>query len=111
MFGGSKQFKLPKQIGKETHFTWGPVVAVHTIGPYDIVEFRPQIFDEKGFGTKEYEKEKTQFSIFVDGKSTSSSCHSLDAAIIAAIAYRRLGCGNHATPFVCRMLEIKDNND
>ena len=92
------KFKLPEPIGDETEFTWGPVVAVHRIGPYAIVEYRPGIY-ENSRHTGAYEPERTRFHPYTrndDGKwkDTSQSTHTLDVALLVCMAVRKHGWAN-----------------
>ena len=75
--------RLPEPLNGDTHFTWGPVVELHKLPRFNavIVEYKPQIFDENGHGTKQYSDEH---SFHLNG--TSSSFNSLESAIVFAIA-------------------------
>lgn len=84
------KFRLPKSIGEHTHFTWGPVVAVHRIGPYAIVEYRRQIF-EGSTSTGKYSDTETMFHPYVDGKDTNVGTYSLEMALLHAIASKQFG--------------------
>lgn len=84
-------FRLPKTVGGENRFHWGPVVKVHEIGPYQIVEYHPRIYTASGYGTSEYEKVRTQFHSYVDGKELGVASHTLDQALIECIAAKRFG--------------------
>ena len=105
----SCDFPLPQPIGEHRTFTWGPVVAVHRIGRYDIVEYRPQIF-EGSSGTGRYEASRSQFHPYVDGEDTNCGLDTLEQALVFAIATGRWGWaeafnerfGRHA----CRLLGI-----
>lgn len=74
-------------------FTWGRVLQIHEVGPYAIVEYD----DEAHPGS-------LHFHIYVDGRDTSHSAPSLDAALAAAIAYRREGANSRAAMYFMRML-------
>ena len=76
-----------KVQGNKKEFVWGPVVKVHEIGEYSIVEYRPQIFKDS-CGTGKYEEEKTNFHPYINGKDTNRSFESLDDAIIGTICYK-----------------------
>ena len=116
------KFPLPEPIGDETKFTWGPVVAVHRIGPYAIVEYHPGIYGDTGGHTGEYENERTQFHPYTrndDGKwnDTSQSTNTLDVALLVCIAVRKLGwadAGNgRFVTHAARLLHLDEdeNND
>ncbi len=74
----------------DREFVWGPVVKVHDIGEYSIVEFHPQLF-KNCCGTGEYEKERTEFHPYINGKDTCRGFNSLDEALIGTICYKNLG--------------------
>lgn len=77
-------------------FTWGSIVRLYTVGPYDIVEYHPWKRSLRGtVFTGEGDADKTEFHVYVDGKSTSHGFGTLDAALAGAIAYRIEG-PNHA---------------
>jgi len=113
-----RKFRLPKPIGKETEFTWGPVVKVHSIEALgiDVVEYHPGIHDkEKGSHTGKYETERTQFHPYVYGRDSSHSYESLTNAILFAFAMRRhgwagAGNGGHAH-FAAKCLDLSDGEN
>ena len=73
--------------GQEREFVWGPVVAVHEIGEYSIVESHPQIF-ENCCGTGQYDHSKVDFHPYINGKDIGRGFASLDYAIMGAIFYK-----------------------
>ena len=73
--------------GQEREFGWGPVVVVHEIGEYSIVESHPQIM-ERCIGTGKYEPEKVSFHPYINGTDISRSFATLDYAIMGAIFYK-----------------------
>ena len=66
-------------------YTWGPILRVHHIGRYAIVEYTPN----EALGT-------CQFHPFIDGSDTNRGYDTLEAAIVGAIAYRFDGVNSHA---------------
>lgn len=78
------KFRLPEAIGNTTHFTWGPVVAIHRVPALDIniVEYHPGTYDDEGHSTRGYEKEKVEFHLH----DTCYSFNTLSQAIIHGIA-------------------------
>ena len=87
-------------LGK-TEFVWGPVVKVHEVGEYQIIEYRGQIF-KNGSGTGKYEPEKTTFH--VHGKGVSY--RTLDEALIGAICLKHDGCNTRADGYIFDMLRM-----
>ena len=69
-------------------FTWGTLVKIHDIGRYSFVEYKAYEFIESQ-STGKFE-EQSSFSVYVDGEATSSSCKSLEHALLYAIAYGKL---------------------
>lgn len=63
-------------------FVWGRIIEVHSIGPYEIVEFRPGPI--KGPALDENLRE---FHVFIAGKDASVAAPTLDLALLLAIAY------------------------
>jgi hypothetical protein len=84
-------------------FTWGPIMETLQIGPYTILEHLedtsryndPAAWERHG---------RMLYHVYVDGKDTSFSALSLDAALAGAIAYRREGSNSHAGDYFMRMV-------
>ena len=83
------------------NFSWGPIVEIHTIGDYQIVEYNPEIF-ENCCGTGKYSDE-TQFHVYVNYDSAGVSYSSLDKAIIGAICVKYDGT-HDADEYIFRMI-------
>lgn len=84
-------------------FPWGPIDQVHEVGPYQIVEYRR---DMSNFAGSDYsEHGRVQFHPFIDGKDTSRSFDTLDAALVGAVAYRHEGPNGSADWYFMRMLD------
>ena len=66
-------------------FVWGPIVKVHEIGDFTIVEFHPMIF-VSGTGTNKYEPKRVSYHIYVQGKDTAHGMLTLDSALVLALA-------------------------
>lgn len=72
-------------------FTWGKVIAVHSIGNYSIVEFAPRRASNVA---KDDFDPSPQFHPFIKSpttgqmEDTNRSYSSLDGALVGAIAYR-----------------------
>lgn len=84
-------------------FPWGPVDRVHEVGPYQIVEYRRDM-STYGLGSDFSEHGQVMFHPYLDGKDTSQSFDSLDAALVGAIAYRHEGPNGAAGYYFMRML-------
>jgi hypothetical protein len=87
-------------------FTWGTVIAIYTVGPYDIVEYHPWKRNERSRNvlTGDPDLGKTEFHVYVEGKSTSHGFASLDGALAGAIAYRVEGPNHAADRYFIRAL-------
>lgn len=68
-------------------FVWGDIIATHRVGPYAIVEFTR---NRPGNAKDDWEPH-TSFHYYVDGADTNHSCGSLDAALVACVAFRQEG--------------------
>ena len=94
--------------GKEIEFPWGPIVAIHDIGVYSIIEYREPVSD-KEIPAGSY-RDGNLFHPYIAGEDTFTSLTSLDAALIHAIVYSRTGpnsadhIGRH---FLCGLDAIK----
>ncbi len=88
-------------------FVWGPVVEIHHIGLYSIVEYHPQIFEE-GRG-KGYDMECTTFHPYINGRDTCHSFESLDDALFGAVFYKVLGGNERLSSYVKIILDAERN--
>lgn len=88
------------------NFAWGPIVKVHEISGFEIVEYHPQIFDGST-GTGKYNYKETRFHPYIDGKDTSTGHDSLDAALIYAIAQKYDGRNTKAHIYFQKMIEMR----
>ncbi len=83
---------------------WGRITEVHSIGPYDIVEFiwkdiKGGLAGKRGFG------------VFVAGRDAGISAPTLDGALLLAIAYRAEGGkSTSAALYMTRMLGLETPN-
>jgi len=87
------------------HYVWGPIVSVHTIGEYDIVEHHPAIFKDS-CGTGKYDYTKSQFHPYINGDDTSYGYDTLESAIVGAIARKYDGCNSQAAYYFCKMIGL-----
>lgn len=81
-------------------YTWGPIIQVHQIGPYVILEYTPRVT-----GSARYEG--VSFHAFVDGGDTNHSFNTLDAALAGAMAYRAEGPNSRAGQYFMNMIHGK----
>ena len=75
----------------------GPVIGIHTIGPYDIVEYWHQ-----PSSNSPDRNTYRNFSLFIDGKKTGCSFDSLDEALAGGIARRHDGINTRADGYFIR---------
>lgn len=76
-------------------FSWlGSVKEVYQVGPYSIVEYVRN--DDK----------TTNFGTYIDGKQSTISYHSLDAALAGCIAYRAEGPNCQASHYFIKSLGL-----
>ena len=78
-------------------FTWGTVRKIHDVGPYCLVEYEDR-------------DQEIRFHVYVDGRSTSNSCETMDEALLYAIAYSHLEINDagHMARAATRLFNIKD---
>lgn len=91
-------------IRNGAQFTWGTAIHLHEVGPYSILEFHPWKRDGVSIVTGDPDTSKTQFHSWVDGKNTSHSYASLDAALAGCIAHRYEGSMHQADYYFMKML-------
>lgn len=95
-------------------FPWGPVVTVHSIGRYDVLEY---LRDNSNLGNPDEdsvaEHGATFYHSFIDGRSTSCSYRSLESALVGAIDTARSGPNSRAARMFDLMTlgEVVRNDD
>jgi hypothetical protein len=72
-------------------FAWGAIHAIHDIGRYTFIAYQERLPSNATLGRVS----RILFSVYVDGKTTSTSTGSLESAMLCAIAYGKLEV-NHA---------------
>lgn len=82
----------------------GDIIAVHTVGEYDIVEYL-----HKPAGNSEDKTRKLHFTPYINGDRTSHSFMSLDAALVGAIAYKHEGPNTRADGYFMRAIGAEKN--
>lgn len=95
--------KGPRTAPDGRRFVWGPITFVHEVGPYQIVEYRRDM-SNAGMVSMYADHGTTYFHPYIDGKDTSHSYRSLDAALVGAIAYRAEGPNGSAGEYFMRMI-------
>lgn len=75
----------------------GPIIAIHTIGQYDIVEH----WHEPASNSDDRNTYRA-FSPFIDGKSIANFYYSMDAALVGAIAWCYDGANTRADLYFLR---------
>lgn len=105
-------FELPNPIGDFDTFAWGPVVRVHCIGPYAIVEYHPKVIN-RGWACQKYDRSTTRFHVYYEDKEWQNSYESfytLDAALIGCVTIRKHGRAKarneHFVSHVLRLLHL-----
>ncbi|WP_367139482.1 hypothetical protein [Saccharothrix sp. HUAS TT1] len=83
-------------------FPWGPIDAVHTIGPYEIVEFRWDA--SRGPRGRWTQHGTTFFHPYVNGCDTERYHSTLDGALVDAVAFRSEGPNSSAGYYFLRMI-------
>ncbi len=91
-------------------FVWGPIVDIHEIGDYQIIEYNPQIFN-KCTGTGKYDYNRTQFHPYINYNDTSHSYKTLDEALIGTIALKHDGLNSQAAYYFYKMIGIGDEQN
>lgn len=97
--------KLAEILKDKKNFWLGPIVKVHRIGEYQLVEYKDKEFRNcvatgKLSGTRSY-------SIYINEESTSHSASSLDAALADAMTLKHLGPNSQAGYFFMKMLKTE----
>ena len=85
-----------------TEFVWGQVIAVHSVGEYDIVEYVPN--QSTNVADEDYDP-SPKFHSYIDSRDTSHSYSSLDAALVGAIAIKRDGINTRADSYFIKATE------
>lgn len=119
-----------RSLTGEEDFTWGPITAVHVVGPYVIVESHPCISEgctvtnrvnprefrfhpfieidfldpEAHTWVKNPNRNEKKGSAGVAYTDTNHSFHTLDEALAGAIAYRQEGCNHRADGYFIRSM-------
>lgn len=72
------------------NFPWGPIIQVHTVGDIDVLEF---LDDRSNYAQRDAwaAHGRTRFAAYIAGRNTAHTYHSLDSALVGAIAYKRRG--------------------
>lgn len=85
---------LEKAITDGRKYWLGPVVAVHRIGEYALLEYEHTDFHSgPNYGKRDG---STGFSGFINGHSLSRGWRSLDAALVGIVAVKRDGTNTQA---------------
>jgi len=91
-------------------FSWGQVVEAYKIEGYTIKKYHP--YDDKtpfGIrGARLVDESKNLYHIYVDGKDTNVSTHTLEGAMLVAISIRTLGNHVPGLSMITGALNIKD---
>jgi hypothetical protein len=88
-------------------FVWGDVIALHDIGPYDIVEYAARETNSVGFKASTV----VRFHPYIQGWDTSHSYSTLDDALLACVALRHDGINTQAPQLFSRSLGISEHQN
>ena len=104
-----KKLAGPRGAPDGSRFPWGPIVKIHEVGPYQIVEY---LDDRSSYPRTQQEGHgRTMYQPWVNGRSTSTSWPSLDAALVGAIAYQAEGPNGQAAYYFLRMIGAEVSDD
>lgn len=94
-------------------FAWGPIVKVHEIGEYQIVEFLRDLsnFHLTGQANPYADHGATQFHPYINGRDTGTYYRTLDSALVGCVAYKREGPNGRAADYFDRMTLPTDQQD
>lgn len=87
-------------------FPWGVPIRIHTLGKYDILEFKKWMFKDGRQMIPRMAEEKSTYHAYISGQDIGQSYSSLEKAIIGAIAYHYDGCNSQAGALFERMIQI-----
>lgn len=88
-------------------FPWGRVIQMHSIGPYEIVEYAERGADNHPTHPRQ-ETGATMFHVRTSASWTGESFGSLDEALIGAIDLRRNGLNSRARFYAAKMMGLHD---
>ena len=94
--------------GISSSFTWGRIEEQVHLGPYTFVKYRPYVTGTWDRLSKRPVEPVFNYHIYVDGKDTHQGAHSLEGAMVLAIAYKHIGPGVHGLDMLTRALNFKD---
>jgi len=85
-------------------FVWGPIVRIHEIGVYQIVEYQRDVSNLHPM-TEENAAEhgRHEFMVVIEGRRSGRVYRSLDSALVGAVAIRRDGINTRADVYFDRM--------
>jgi hypothetical protein len=95
-----------KAIGEGPKFWLGPIVAAHHIGEYSFIEYEATDFTSgPNYGKRDGSH---HFGGFINGHNVSRNWHSLDAALVGIVAFKRDGGNSQAGRLFMRATEPDD---
>jgi hypothetical protein len=95
---------------RPSRYTWGKVTAIHTIGPYSIIEF--QQWTVRGctvnVGETDFRPSAARFDPYYNGKRMGACWRTLEHALLHLISYRATSStGEQAVEFAARVLNLR----
>lgn len=92
-------------------FAWGPIDAIHTIGEYQIAEYREDQSNHSASQPWCWERHgRTLFHPWIAGRDMHASFLTLDSALVGAIAYKREGPNGRAARYFDLMTGASEEN-
>lgn len=86
-------------------FCWGKVIKIHTIGPYDLIEYIPEEWMAASG--------KTRFQIYANEMDQQLSADTLERALLYAMGRRHLASHRHEAGLVtsaAKLLELPESD-
>ena len=99
--------QFPGNLGPDgKEFVWGPIVKIHEIGEFKIVEHLRDYSTYSLAKDDELVNEhgKPSFSCYINNKSLSYGVDTLDDAILGCIACKYDGFGSHVAGYIRKMV-------
>lgn len=88
MYDRDKRTTDLEKLKKGSPFTWGKVIAIHSISTYDVVEYHSWERKDSRIIDGQADLKDFSFHIYVNGNDCCETFDSLDAALAACIAYK-----------------------
>lgn len=90
---------------ENTKFSWGLVIDTINVEGYTFKKYHPYKNDTFGRPEGPEDREKVLYHVYVDGKDTNVSTHTLEGAMLVAISRRTLGAHASGLDMLTRALK------